>query len=133
MIFTYSNLNTIPVTQKNNYPIIYVNYLNQKGHVYFKSRLDDFMQEKEHFFLVILFPKDSDMKHLNYISHYIKNYQNNFPSDNLSIHKRIVMIIHQNKYPKNKNYMYNWELDFVTENKNWEFNVIENLNDSFYR
>ena len=82
------------------------------------------------------------MKHLKFLKNYFETFQIEKKDHHLKQIKNIVFIIHKEidlDKENNGSIEYNWELNFtnfstnnLTETK-WNFVVIENLNDSFYK
>ena len=136
-----------------------VSTINEKGSVFLQSIIDQFCEKPDEEFLIFIFQNKEDMAHFKYLKHFIDNFTqkigyspemqesglNRMESRINSMgnsNKHFVFMIHKDvnldDKERHKN-EFNWEIDFSNyngeqTNKNkWEFVVIENLTDSYYK
>lgn len=142
IVLTYTNCEFLNLKEEIEYKKVQVSTLNEKGSWFLDQIFDEFIESKKNSFFFILFNSKSDMKHLKFLKNYFETFQIEKKDHHLKQIKNIVFIIHKEidlDKENNGSIQYNWELNFtnfstnnLTETK-WNFVVIENLNDSFYK
>ena len=139
MLLTYSNCDLLDYPKKYPCYEISVSTLNQKGTSFLEMEVNKFYEDDTQQFLFLVFKNHLDMTHFKYLKHYLDTFEPKQSKTPANM-KHVVFLVHKEvdlSDRVNREREFNWEIDstgFTWKNQtSWNFVVIENLNNSYYK
>ena len=139
VILTYTKCNVLSYSKKHKCREVWVSRLNEKGTLFLDSIFAEFYDHKEESFFMVIFKHKSDMKHFKYLKHYFDHCEHEkIAHARPTCAKSVVFVVHKDLDfgDSSRDTKLNWEIDstnFAYGPGQWQFVVIENLHDSYYK